>query len=291
MAFQIDLLQQAAAQYLQICKNLGEKDIKLSKNAVTQLNTLKDRSINHKRPNSDSFRQEAIQKPAEVLTKETEVLESRQPTLSSGDKQKALDELSSEILENREFPIMFERAKNMVFGVGDINASIMFVGEAPGADEDEAGEPFVGKAGQLLTKMIEAMGLQRSLVYIANVVKYRPDMPEGSYGNRKPTPAELTASRPYIVRQVEIIRPHVIVGLGATALEGLLDIPKVGITRIRGKWHEFAGIPLMPTFHPAYLLRNPTIEAKRKVWEDLLEVMEKANMSISEKQRRFFVKK
>jgi DNA polymerase len=179
--------------------------------------------------------------------------------------------------------------KNVVFGVGSIDAQLMFVGEAPGADEDEQGEPFVGKAGQLLTKIIQATGLQRGDVYIANILKCRPDTPGQSAGNRKPTPEEMATCIPYLHEQIDLIRPKVLVALGATAVEGLLG-KTVGITRLRGTWHTYRGIPLMPTYHPAYLLRNQAMIEKRRVWEDMLQVMEKLGMPISEKQRNFFTK-
>ena len=177
---------------------------------------------------------------------------------------------------------------NVVFGVGSIDAELMFVGEAPGADEDAAGEPFVGAAGQLLTKMIGAMGLTRDQVYIANILKCRPDMPRGSSGNRKPTPEEMQTCIPYLHAQIDLIQPKVLVGLGGTAMEGLLG--KSGITKLRGQWHTYRGIPLMPTYHPAYLLRNQSNAEKRRVWEDLLAVMEKLGLPISEKQRGYFAR-
>ena len=175
-----------------------------------------------------------------------------------------------------------------VFGVGDIDARIMFVGEAPGADEDLQGEPFVGKAGQLLTKIIETMGLKRSGVFIANVLKCRPDMPPGASGNRRPSTAEMHTCLPYLRAQIEIIKPEVLVALGSVAMEGLLGtVEPMG--RLRGRWHEFHGIPLMATYHPAYLLRSQSLGEKRKVWEDLLLVMERVALPINEKQRRYFL--
>jgi DNA polymerase len=179
--------------------------------------------------------------------------------------------------------------KNVVFGVGSIEAKLMFVGEAPGADEDEQGEPFVGKAGQLLTKIIQATGLSRADVYIANILKCRPDTPGQSAGNRKPTPDEMATCIPYLHEQIDLIRPKVIVALGATAVEGLLG-KTVGITKLRGNWQTYRGTPLMPTYHPAYLLRNQAMSEKRKVWEDMLAVMEKLEMPVNEKQRNFFAK-
>jgi DNA polymerase len=180
--------------------------------------------------------------------------------------------------------------KNVVFGIGSIDAQIMFIGEAPGADEDEQGEPFVGKAGQLLTKIIQAMGLRRADVYIGNILKCRPDTSPGqTAGNRKPTTEEMATCLPYLQEQIDLIRPKVIVALGATAVEGLLG-KTIGITKLRGNWKTYRGIPLMPTYHPAYLLRNQALSEKRKVWEDILAVMEKLEMPVSEKQRRFFLK-
>ena len=179
--------------------------------------------------------------------------------------------------------------KNVVFGVGNIDAQLMFVGEAPGADEDTQGEPFVGRAGELLTKIIQATSLKRGDVYIANILKCRPDTPGQAAGNRKPTPEEMQTCIPFLHEQIDLIRPKVIVALGATAVEGLLG-KTVGITKLRGNWKTYRGIPLMPTYHPAYLLRNQAMSEKRKVWEDMLAVMEKLGMPISEKHRNYFLK-
>lgn len=151
----------------------------------------------------------------------------------------------------------------VVFGVGNPDAELMFVGEAPGHDEDVQGEPFVGRAGQLLTKIIEAMGFRRQDVYIANVNKCRPP------NNRAPTPEEMERCRPFLLRQIDIIKPKVICLLGATAVRGLLQ-SKESITSIRGRFLRWRGVLVMPTFHPAYLLRNP--EEKRTVWEDVQKV-------------------
>ena len=154
---------------------------------------------------------------------------------------------------------------NLVFGVGNPNADLMFVGEAPGADEDLQGEPFVGRAGQLLTDIIErGMRLARSDVYICNVIKCRP--PE----NRNPEADEVSTCEPFLFRQIDLVRPRAIVGLGTFAVQALLKV-KTPISKLRGKWHEVRGIKMMPTFHPAYLLRNPS--DKRLVWADIQEVM------------------
>ena len=175
-----------------------------------------------------------------------------------------------------------------VFGVGNPDAEIMFVGEAPGADEDKQGEPFVGRAGQLLTKIIKAMGFPREEVYIANVLKCRPDVPAGSFGNRPPTPREMQTCRPYLMEQIDIIKPKVIVALGAVAVEGLLGT-RAPMRELRGRWDSFNGTPLMITYHPAYLLRNQSPSEKRKVWEDMMLVLERLEKPISEKQRNYFL--
>jgi DNA polymerase len=153
---------------------------------------------------------------------------------------------------------------HLVFGVGNPAAELVFVGEGPGADEDAQGEPFVGRAGQLLTKMIEAMGYRREDVYIANVVKCRPP------GNRNPEPDEIEACEPFLRAQLGAIQPKVIVALGKFAAQTLLR-DTTPISRLRGRWAQYEGVKLMPTFHPAYLLRSP--EEKKKAWEDLQLVM------------------
>ena len=155
---------------------------------------------------------------------------------------------------------------NLVFGVGNPDSRLMFVGEGPGADEDLEGEPFVGRAGKLLTQIIKAMGLERSQVYIANVVKCRPP------GNRNPEPDEIAACSPFLEAQIAAIRPDVIVALGKFAAQTLLA-SETPISRLRGRLHPRGEVEVMPTFHPSYLLRNPA--AKREVWEDMKMVMKR----------------
>jgi uracil-DNA glycosylase len=212
-------------------------------------------------------------------------------------KAAAFAELRERAMACVRCPHLAASRRTVVFGVGNINAELMFIGEAPGADEDEQGEPFVGKAGQLLTKIIQTMGLQRGDVYIGNILKCRPDTPGQSRpdtpgqtaGNRKPTPDEMATCISYLHEQIDLIRPQVIVALGATAVEGLLG-KTLGITKLRGNWKTYRGTPLMPTYHPAYLLRNQAISEKRKVWEDMLAVMEKLGMPVSDKQRNYFLR-
>ena len=156
----------------------------------------------------------------------------------------------------------------VVFGVGNPNSNLIFVGEAPGKDEDLQGEPFVGEAGQLLDKILCAIGLTREEIYICNVLKCRPP------NNRDPRPDEVATCETFLARQVTAISPQVIVALGRFAVHSLLKV-NTPISRIRGEWQSYRGIPLMPTYHPAYLLRNP--ESKRDVWEDMKEVLRRLN--------------
>jgi uracil-DNA glycosylase family 4 len=177
---------------------------------------------------------------------------------------KSLEELRAAIGDCQRCKLCSGRT-HLVFGVGNPKAKLMFVGEGPGRDEDLQGEPFVGRAGQLLTDIItKGMGLKREDVYIANVVKCRP--PE----NRNPEPDEVAACEPFLKKQIDLIRPKIIVGLGKFAVQTLLQ-SKVPITKVRGNWHSYHGIKLMPTFHPAYLLRNPA--DKKLVWEDIKKVI------------------
>ena len=186
----------------------------------------------------------------------------------------SLDELRAFIGDCRRCKLAGHRTQ-IVFGVGNPRARLVFAGEAPGRDEDLKGEPFVGRAGQLLTEIItKGMRLRREDVYIANVIKCRP--PE----NRNPEPDEVASCEPFLIRQLELIKPEVIVALGKFAVQTLLGT-KEAITRLRGRWHDYHGIPLMPTFHPAYLLRNPG--DKRLVWEDIQKVMKALGIDVARK--------
>ncbi len=159
---------------------------------------------------------------------------------------------------------LYQTRKNLVFGEGNQNADLVFVGEAPGEQEDLQGKPFVGRAGQLLTKIVGAMGLTRKKIYICNILKCRPP------GNRNPKPDEIKTCEPFLIKQLEVINPRVICALGTFAAKTLLqtDVP---ISRLRGRFHSYQGIKLMPTYHPAYLLRNSG--AKKQVWEDVQMIM------------------
>jgi len=159
--------------------------------------------------------------------------------------------------------------KNIVFGAGNADARLLFIGEAPGKEEDVQGKPFVGEAGMLLTKLIEKMGFKRDSVYIANIIKCRPPM------NRDPEEDEIISCRAFLDKQIEIIAPKIIITLGRIALQTLMNNDKIKITAARGTFFEYKGIPVMPTFHPAYLLRNP--KDKWLTWADVQKVMEKMN--------------
>jgi len=232
---------------------------------------------------------QAASSPPEPVKRDAPAAPAAPPSTLDPAKAAAFAALRERVLACVKCAHLASSRKNVVFGVGNPDAQLMFVGEAPGADEDAQGEPFVGRAGELLTKIIQATGLQRGDVYIANILKCRPDTPGQASGNRKPTSDEMATCIPFLHEQIDLIKPRVLVALGATAVEGLLG-KTVGITRLRGQWHEYRGIPLMPTYHPAYLLRNQAISEKRKVWEDMMAVMEKLGMPINEKQRRFFQK-
>lgn len=191
-------------------------------------------------------------------------------------RREQLDELRARIGDCR-LCRLHEGRTHLVFGVGNPDAELVFVGEGPGRDEDLQGEPFVGAAGQLLTKIIEAMGFKRSDVYICNVVKCRPP------NNRVPQGDEMETCRPFLMAQLDIIRPKVIVALGATAIKGLLQTDEK-ISAIRGRFQQINGIPVMPTFHPAYLLRNPG--DKRLVWEDMKAVLKALRRPVPEKEAK-----
>ena len=268
-------------QYLEQCKKRGDRFVRLSnfsgepekKSEISQLATPM------KKEDSSFLFQEI---PA------ASSLEEKNWNLPEGDKRTKLERLGQIARVCQKCSHLAATRTQVVYGVGNIDAKLMLVGEAPGADEDRLGEPFVGRAGQLLNKMLEAMGLSRTEIYISNVLKCRPNMPPGVPGNRKPTIAEMETCLPYLKKQIELIQPQAIVALGATAVTGLLGV-EAPIGKLRGRWLEFQNIPVMPTYHPAYLLRNQSNSEKRKVWEDLLMVMERLNMSISEKQKNYFI--
>jgi uracil-DNA glycosylase len=200
------------------------------------------------------------------------------PAHSTEEKRRLLAEIDAQVKACKAC-ILHERRKNTVLGEGDPEARIMFIGEGPGENEDLQGRPFVGRAGDLLNNMITGMGLKREQVYIANIVKCRPP------NNREPAPDEVATCTPFLERQIEIIRPRVIVTLGRPALQHMLQ-QKISISKMRGQWLSWRGIRLMPTFHPAYLLRNYTKETRAAVWSDLKQVMSELGMQIPPRGNR-----
>jgi uracil-DNA glycosylase len=246
-------------------------------------------------------------KPVEgALTMKEELLRLTSETADVTAKPVEITEISALPAQERETRLAALRARaevspearalqtlreTMVFAEGNSQADLVFVGEAPGEQEERLGRPFVGPAGDLLAKMIQAMGLQRSDVYISNICKFRPSLPNQKSANRKPTALEMKSCLPYVMEEMEIIQPKVIVALGATAAEGLLGMSAVAVSRVRLEDHIWRGIPVVVTYHPSYLLRNEALSEKRKCWEDLLKAMRLLGMPISDKQNGYFLPK
>lgn len=221
--------------------------------------------------------------PKKSLIEETHLFSPPQPQ----DGKWTLRSLCREALSCVRCPHLAASRTQVVFGVGNPQAELMFIGEAPGADEDKQGEPFVGRAGRLLTRIIETMGLSRDEVYLTNILKCRPDTPAGRAGNRKPKSEEVAACFPWLHEQIALVRPRVLVALGNTAAEGILGQQRP-MKELRGRWMEYTNIPVLVTYHPSYLLRNQSLQEKRKVWKDMLLVLEKLGRPISEKQKSYF---
>lgn len=207
-------------------------------------------------------------------------------SIPEGGKRERWEFLKNLVLSDAVCNAHVKPGKKVVFGVGNLDAKIFFCGEAPGADEEIQGEPFVGRAGQLLTKIIGAMGLSRGDVYIGNIMNWRPEVPRG---NRPPTQEEMEYCLPYLKAQIEIVNPQIVVALGMTAVHGLLGYdPMRRMGKVRGKWTTFDGRDLMITYHPSFLLQYASAAMKRLVWEDMMAVMERAGIPISEKQRGYY---
>jgi DNA polymerase len=188
------------------------------------------------------------------------------PVLPREERARLLNEMNEQQVGSCTRCRLCQARKHTVFGEGDVDAAIFFIGEGPGETEDRMGRPFVGRAGQKLDEMIAAMGLRRNQVYIGNIVKCRPP------GNREPAPDEVQTCTPYLVRQLEVVRPKVIVTLGRPATNYMLQ-SNMSMGALRGQWQSWRGIKLMPTYHPAYILRNYTVETRKAVWNDLQKVM------------------
>jgi DNA polymerase len=283
-------------QYLEQCAGAGQSHVILRPGMLERLRHVRDAKAERARDVRARVASEiplppvAMPAPATPATEEADPTVLEVPGATKAEKLEALAKAAESSAAARALGTLRD---TMVFAVGSPDASIMFIGEAPGAEEERQREPFVGPAGQKLTGIIGAMGLTREQVYISNICKFRPAMENQGSSNRAPTAVEMKSCLPYILTEIDIIRPQVIVALGATAATGL------GITgpvsKLRGKFYQVRGIPAMVTFHPSYLLREEKlagggIRAKRDVWEDMLQVMEKVGLPISEKQRGYFKK-
>lgn len=211
--------------------------------------------------------------PAQPAAFPLEII-SNLPDLSTDDRKARLEVIRTEVAGCTRCGELAHARKNTVFGVGTVRPRLVFCGEAPGADEDAQGEPFVGAAGQLLTKIIQACTLAREDVYILNVLKCRPP------GNRVPLPDEVVNCRGYLERQLEILRPEYLCALGGTAAKALLDT-QLSIGKLRGKFHSYRGVPVLCTYHPSYLLRNPS--AKKEVWDDMQTLMKAMGIALAKK--------
>ena len=211
------------------------------------------------------------------------------PTLGGNTLEEKLNALRTIAEHWQPARVLGTLRPTMVFATGDPHASLMLIGEAPGYHEERLREPFVGPAGEKLDGILKAMGLSRQQVYISNIVKFRPSIPRQTTNNRPPTPQEITYCLPIITKEIELINPRAIIALGATAAKGLLGTANTPLSALRGKFHNFQGIPVRVTYHPSYLLRNEELSERRKVWEDMLAIMELLGMPISDKQRHFFL--
>jgi DNA polymerase len=263
-------------------------------------------------PRSASETEAAIRLPVSGIPNSEPVSHLREPAARSssfppapeivlppGDKATRWAALRELVLNHPVCRAHVRPGRQIVLGVGNLEAKIMFVGEAPGAEEEQQGEPFVGPAGQLLTRMIKGMGLERGDVYIGNIMNWRPELPgrgDGvQVGNREPSADEMAFCLPFLTAQVEVVNPALLVALGATAARGLLGAHAFKTLReARGRWYDYRGRPLRITYHPSYLLRREAEGAaaakrsKRDVWEDLLAVMERAGLPVSDKQRNYY---
>ncbi|HBM85637.1 MAG TPA: uracil-DNA glycosylase [Opitutae bacterium] len=231
----------------------------------------------------------ASKRPAEAMV--NPLPEAPTIELPDGDASSRMQWLKEQVETSPVCQEHLRKNEQIVFGQGSIHADIFYCGDAPGEEEAASGAPFVGKSGELLSKILSAMGLDRESVYMTNILKWRPEHHK-PYGNRPPTQAEMDFCVPYLKAQIEIVQPKVIIGLGNATVPGLLGPnPNRKMASIRGTWLSFEGTPLIFTFQPAYLLFNDTMKTKRMAWEDMLKAMEKVGLPISEKQQAYFLPK
>ena len=282
-------------------KTIRDLELLLNSNAASTDSGNESSDVSRERTAKDSLGSEIKQKKDITITdhpstivKPSKEVESKLPSppildIPKGDKSEQWKWLEDKVLNCETCNSELNPNGKIVVGQGNLNADLFLCGEAPGADEEIEGMPFIGPAGELLIKILNAMGLEREKVYLGNILNWRPRHNQ-SYGNRPPTKEEINFCLPYLKAQLKIVQPKIIVALGKTATDGLLGHdPKRRLSHVRGKWYEFSGAPMMITYHPSYLLHNPSKTSKRRVWEDFLLVMEKLEMEISEKQRGFFL--
>ncbi len=278
-------------EYLQQLARSGERYVRLDEEAKE---ILRERIRKGKRSVEAGPRHPPVTKAVDIGSGNSQQTEAP-PSKLKAEGGSAIEKLASlrKQAETWEPALSLSSLRDtMVFATGNPEAELMLVGEAPGYEEERRGQPFVGKAGQKLDQILMAMGFSRESVYISNICKFRPALKNQTTNNRKPTPLEMQACLPFVRAEIEIVRPKCIIALGGTAAEGLLNYENQPVGRMREQWHEFEGIPLRVTYHPSYLLHNDSaVTEKRKVWEDMLSVMELLEMPISQKQRAFFAKK
>lgn len=277
--------------YLRVEEARGTESVYLDEEAKELLRELHRRARGQKSP----ARKPAAAAVSMSLKEEPEVAEEAAPsaevTVSGHSDAERIESLKQQASNWAPAKALGSLRETMVFSTGNPGAELMLVGEAPGYQEERQKEPFVGPAGQKLDGILKAMGLEREAVYISNIVKFRPAMPKQTTNNRKPTPEEMACCLSFVREEVRIVKPKCIVALGASAAEGLLGLTGA-VGKMRNEWHEFEGIPARVTYHPAYLLHgNAGLKDKRMIWEDMLEVMEKLGLPISEKQQGFFLPK
>ncbi|HRE04577.1 MAG TPA: uracil-DNA glycosylase [Opitutaceae bacterium] len=295
----------ALVSELRRLKSTGVKTVNLSptaleslRRAMTQVGSSK-RTAPIPRDSGAAAVTDRAERTVEVRVEVQKVAAAAMPEakpllVPAGSKSERMAWLTQRVVDDEVCRSRVRPGKKVVVGVGDLNARIFFCGEAPGAEEEVVGEPFVGPAGQLLNRMIQAMGLQRKEVYIGNIMNWRPELPTASgqeqVGNRPPSAEEMSYCLPFFRAQLEIVNPEVIVALGSTAAQGLFGMGSFkALGEIRGQWKLFGEKPVMVTYHPSYILRNASNRSKRAIWEDLLKVMERVGIPISERQRKYFL--
>lgn len=233
---------------------------------------------------------EPIERSSPAKSKKRKLPPPPKIELPEGDKQARWERLREQVISDPTCIGSEESGRKVVFGSGNLDADIFFINNEPGVEEEEADQPIAGEAGDLLSKIVAAMGIKPGDVYIANIMNWRPPVPK-DVRKREPTPEEIGYCRPYLLAQIDIVQPKVLIALGNRVIHALLGGDSKRLQEIRGNWKEFHGTPLMLTYHPAYLVRRNRNEDKRLVWEDLLKVMEKTGLPISEKQRQYFLPK